>query len=138
MSEAATIFKTFNLEVDGESYTLSRPSMLTEGAYARHLIEMQAAELKLQQANLGPAAFKEAMNLHLDQCNGNHFGWMRPGFVASLGKPKNIAKFLWLWIKQHTDKVPKEAAIYEAYRNNTAAIDEVLKEVFSDPNPLPP
>lgn len=141
MSEAAKIFKKTTIEAGGKKWELGRPNLLTEAAYARHLEDREADGIRRRQQTLGASAFRVAMEIHLDRCDvGNWFGWMQPGFRASLGDPKNVAKFLWLWIGQFyvdAKEAVTESQVYAIYRADFATIDAVLKAEFEDPSPLP-
>lgn len=141
MSEASKIFKKTTLAVAGHKWELGRPNLLTEAAYSTHLQEKEANGIKLRQASLGPNAFRIAMEIHLDRCDvGNWFGWMRPGFTMSLGDPKNVVKFMWLWIGQfYADEnhALSESQLYDIYRENFTTIVPFLEAELQDPSPLP-
>ncbi len=144
MSDATQTFRPFTVEHGGKTWTLRRPNIATERDYSAYLERKSSAFLARQRDSLGLQSYQDALRIHLANAVNNWFGWCRPGFMESLSDPTNAAKFLWSWFSQCgvngvVDGIADEKAMYVMYAGaGNAALNTVLNEALSDPNPLLP
>jgi hypothetical protein len=156
MSEAAILLKRFTFEHGGKILELGRPNLGTEAAYGQYMLREEAKFINSEREALGPQAYQDSLRLHMANGTNNWFGWLRPGFLESLSKDNNAARFLWLWFAQKTTTGPKEAfadevTVQTLYRDPAArpkltpfevagmpaTSQGILAQALTDPNPLP-
>lgn len=146
MSDTTIVFKRFEFEAGGRKWSLPRPTLGVERAYSM-ILERKAADIIARnRASLGPQGYAEAMRQFVSHSVGNYYGWMQQGFCDSLQAADNMAQLIREWVNSNhpADGDPlhiateKDAYVLYTDPANKAALDAVMADVFSDPNPLQP
>jgi len=127
LNDLSTIDKDFSITIDGHAYTLKRPTLAVEKAYAKHLRVTAVQTLNADRPEIGEASYQNLLSLTSDKLTAGHFSYGAPGFYTSFGSPENQQVFLLEWLKE----------TYPLGTNASIPTAERLRDLWRLPAPQP-
>lgn len=155
MSEVGVVFKEFfDFAIGGKTWTLGRPNMAVERAFAKHCEKADMEAIQRHRESMDRLSYAVLMEGWLQGSgSGNKYGWNTPGFLAALASEANQIHLMTLWFGEFYNarkamdngQDPAEYVVTEKQmrkfwgdREAQANLVKLLNEALSDPNPLPP
>lgn len=140
MSELEILDRRFDFEDGGRAWSLPRPNIATERAYARHLARLAYEGIQQHREAMDMATYKFAIDSWVKLLAKGAFNWNSQDFTESLADPDNCERLLWIWFRQeynpekNRDGMIGEPEFHELFKRRSAALVRLLEEMLYDPN----